>query len=121
MITLRDGRERTLRYPLSKVKAAKKEFGASLLTGTGLHDMDEDRLPKLIWYGLSADDQELTPDTVADLIETPDLEYVMAKFIEAFTGQKPTKAAPKNEQGQSDGSEISTGLSFGPSAATTSA
>lgn len=100
-ITLRDQRERTLRYPLGRLKAAKKEFGASLLRGGGLADLDEETLPKLLWYGLVSDDPGITPEQIENMVEAADLPYVMEKFAEAFTGVKPKPDDAKNATSQS--------------------
>lgn len=125
-LTLADGKERVLRYPLSALKQAREEFGASLLTngGEALKNLDEDKLPKLIWYGLKADDPEITPDQLADLIDTRDLPYVMQQFILAYQGSLPEE--PKNGESPQQAeagkvTEISTGSTSGPSGDTTSA
>lgn len=98
ILVLADGKERVLRYPLSAVKQAGQEFGASLVVdgAEALKNLDENKLPKLIWYGLRNDDKALTPDDVADLIEMRAIPYVMQQFLLAYAGPQPET---KNEQG----------------------
>src|SRR5438132_8444446 len=83
-ITLSDGKERVLRYSLGTMKKLKKLFGSSLFKG-GLNDLDEEKLPVLIWYGLNHNseggDPSLTLEQVEEAIDAQMLPYVMSKFF----------------------------------------
>src|SRR5688572_7837364 len=50
----------TLRYTLRAMKEAAEEFGGSISSIEVLKTIDERNLGKLIWYGLRADQPEMT-------------------------------------------------------------
>jgi hypothetical protein len=97
-ITLADGKERILRYSLKAMKKLKSQFGASLFRG-GLNDLDEDKLPELLFHGLNhkyeGGDPNLTLDEVEELVDAQMLPYVMERFLTAFGGSVPEKNAAK--------------------------
>lgn len=121
-LVLTDGVERTLRYPLSALKEAKQEFGASIMSVEGLKGLNEDNLGKLIWYGLRADDPSIKVEEVEALIEMPMLPYVMQQFALALGGSlpEPSKNEPASETASEPASMTSTGSDSGQSDATTS-
>ncbi len=90
-IILSDGKERVLRYSIATMKKLKTKFGQSVFKG-GLNDLDEEKLPVLIWFGLVHEDATLTQEQVEELIDAQMLPYVMSRFLIAFGGK------PKNEQ-----------------------
>ncbi len=99
-ITLSDGKERVLRYSIGTMKKLKELFGASLFKG-GLNDLDEEKLPILIWYGLKhgapGGDPTLTQDQVEELIDAQMLPYVMSRFLMAFGAKAKNVTAPEAE------------------------
>lgn len=95
-VTLADGKERVLRYPLGVMKAAAAEFGSSLFKRETLANLDEDKLAKLIWYGLKTDEPTITVEQVENIVEAAAIPYIMQQFQLAFTGSLPEQ--PKNDQ-----------------------
>ena len=91
-ITLSDGVERKLRYGVGSMRRLKAKFGKSLMNKDALLSLDEDTIPELIFEGLM-DKDGLSPDEVADLIDTRRIKEVCEKFFEAFTGAHPEKNA----------------------------
>ena len=75
------------------MKKLKAKFGQSLFKG-GLNDLDEEKLPVLIWYGLVHEDKDLTQDQVEELIDAQMLPYVMSRFLLAFGGKAKNDQAP---------------------------
>lgn len=119
-IALSDGVERMLRYPLKALKEAKAEFGASVMSIEGLRSLNEDNLGRLIWYGLRADDPNITVEQVDALIEMPMLPYIMQQYALALGGSLP-EPDPKNAGASEETAETrSTGSASGPSDATPS-
>jgi hypothetical protein len=95
-ITLSDGKERVLRYSIGTMKKLRTAFGATSLLKDGLQNIDEDKLPILIWHGLVHEDPTLTVEQVEELIDAQMLAYVMSRFSLAFGG-KATKNEPAPE------------------------
>lgn len=99
-ITLSDDKERVLRYSIGTMKKLKVLFGNSLFRG-GLNDLDEEKLPVLIWYGLKhsapGGDPNLTLEQVEELIDAQMLPYVMSRFLMAFGGKAKNEQAPTLE------------------------
>lgn len=89
-ITLRDGKERELRYSLGSMRRLRKKFGNSLLNKEALLALDEETIPELIYEGL-IDKDGLDADSVADLLDTRKLKETIEKFFEAFAGALPEK------------------------------
>ena len=119
-IVLADDVERTLRYTLRAMKEAAEEFGGSIASIDVLKTIDEQNLGKLIWYGLRADQPDITVEQVEDLIDPPMLPYVMQQYRAALTAAIPE--APKNEQSEQPIAETTepTGSPSGASDDTTS-
>ncbi len=92
-ITLSDGKERVLRYSIGTMKKLRDKFKASLFKG-GLNDIDEDKLPVLIWHGLVHEDPSLTLEQVEELIDAQMLPYVMSRFFLAFGGKAKNEPKP---------------------------
>lgn len=94
-ISLSDNKERVLRYSIGTMKRLKEKFGESLFKG-GLNNLDEEKLPVLIWHGLnhSLNPDPITQEQVEELIDAQMLPYVMAKFFEAFGGKAKNDKAP---------------------------
>jgi len=111
--------EFTLRYPFSVLKAAKAEFGGSILKPETLHKLDEENLGKIIWYGLLAHHPEITLEYVEENIDFPTFPYFMEKFVEAVSASLPES---KNAQSQAKIRTItkSTGSNSGQSESSTS-
>lgn len=89
------GKEYTLRYTLAACKAAKVEFGGSILSLETLGKLDEDNVAKLFWYGLQEHHPEITVEQIEAMIEFRSLPYYMSKYYEAIKIALPD---PKNEQ-----------------------
>ncbi len=92
-IILSDGKERVLRYSIKTMKKLKLKFNESLFKG-GLNNLDEDKIPVLIWFGLVHEDATLTEDQVEELIDAQMLPYVMSRFLMAFGGKAKNDQAP---------------------------
>jgi hypothetical protein len=98
-VTLGDGVERTLRYPLSAMKQAREEFGGSITSVDVLKGLDETNIGKLLWYGLKTDYPELTVEQIEDLVEPTMLAYLMSQYATAMGAAMPE---PKNDQSPVD-------------------
>jgi hypothetical protein len=118
-ITLSDGIERTLRYPLSALKEAKQEFGASIMSFEALKNLNEDNIGKLVWYGLRADDPSITVEQIDALIEMPMLPYIMQQFALALGGSLPEPSKNAQASATETESKTSIGSDSGQSDATT--
>ena len=121
-VTLSDGIERVLRYTLRTMREAAEEFGGSITSQVVLRGMDENKLGKLLWYGLRADQPSLTVEQIEDLIEPPDVPYIMEQYWRAISASVPDQ--PKNGPGEQsmtpETEAIPTGSQSGPSPDTTS-
>ena len=93
-ITLSDNKERTLRYSIGTMKKLRTAFGATSLLKDGLKEIDEDKLPILIWHGLVHADPQLTVEQVEELIDAQMLGYVMNRFALAFGHKPKNETAP---------------------------
>lgn len=93
-VTLGDGVERTLRYTVAAMKEARDEFGGSITSMEILKTIDETRIGKLLWYGLRADQPEITPEQIDNLVEPPLMPHIMGQYWAAMNA-----STPKNEQG----------------------
>lgn len=119
-ITLADGVERTLRYTLRAMREAAEEFGGSITSAETLKKLDENTLGKLIWYGLRADQPDLTVEQVEELIDPTMLRYCLGQYKLALGGALPEP--PKNDQSERPKTETPelTGSQSGALADTTS-
>jgi hypothetical protein len=97
-ITLADGVERTLRYTLRAMREAAEEFGGSITSAETLKKLDENTLGKLIWYGLRADQPDLTVEQVEELIDPTMLRYCLGQYTLALGASAPEP--PKNDQSE---------------------
>lgn len=95
-ITLRDGKEYDLTYPMRTLKAIKKELGISLLQGTGFGGIDEDRLPALLHYGIRENHPDVTLEHVEDYLNGSDVLYAMRCIVLAATGRDVEAKDEKN-------------------------
>lgn len=102
-LTLADGVERTLRYNIRTMKEASEEFGGSIMKAETLNQMEVERLPKLIWYGLRADSPDLTLETIEELLEPTMVPYVMQQYLRALNIFLPDR---KNEQSPDQIAEV---------------
>lgn len=94
-VRLSDGVERTLRYTLRAMKEAREEFGGSITSMETLRKLDETNLGKLLWYGLRADQPELTVEQIEELIEPTMFRDLMDCYTRAVSASLPES---KNEQ-----------------------
>ena len=90
-IDLGDGKERTIRFTLGKLKKLKKKFGSSLMQ-TGLRDLDEEQLPEIIRMGLEGPESEKPSIEWFDNIEIKLIPVLIETVVKAWF-----KAMPKNE------------------------
>jgi hypothetical protein len=120
-VVLSDGIVRTLRYPLGALKEAREEFGGSVLRGDTLGALDETNVGKLIWYGLRADQPDMTVEEVESLIDWDMLPYVFEAYAKALGGSMPEKkeSRPEESRAATAETETSTGSGSGPSLDTT--
>lgn len=90
-VTLGDGVERTLRYTIAAMREAREEFGGSITDMETLNGIEIEKTGKLLWYGLRADQPELTPEGVDELLEPPMLVDVMQQYRRAVSVALPEK------------------------------
>lgn len=109
-VTFGDGKERVLRYSLGAAKRLKKTFGASLFNG--FRDIDEDKLPILIYEGLRGGDPSLTIDQVEEMIDMQALPEVLKAIMAAFgydnSPKNDTPAAAPQTENQPENSTLKT-------------
>ncbi len=87
-------KERRLRFTLRTVEAIKAEFGeAALSSGLG-----GEKLAKVLWYGLTHEDAELTVQQVEDMVDLENLTEVMAAMARAFGGKANVKVDAASPQ-----------------------
>src|SRR5690349_4091696 len=88
-VDLGDGKERELRYTLGSLRRLRKTFGIPVLTGELFRSLDEDRLPELIFEGLTDKSGIDSADDLAEMIHPAAVPYLTQQFLAAFTGSFP--------------------------------
>lgn len=76
-------RRRYLRYTLGTLRKIRLEFGDETLT----KGVTEEKLAKVLWYGLVGDDPELKPELVEEIVDLEKLPEV-TKAMRAAMGGK---------------------------------
>jgi hypothetical protein len=87
-------REFTLRYDIGAMKEAKAEFGGSITSPRVLAGIDEDKIGKLLWYGLRANHPEITVEEIDLLVDPTQMKDIMRSYAKAVN---IAFAEPKNE------------------------
>lgn len=75
-------RTRYLRYTLATMRTIREEFGKELAAG-----ISDDKLAKVLWYGLRGEDPTVTIEQVEEAIDLENLSTVMDAMRKAM-GQK---------------------------------
>ena len=73
MATIKLDRKRNVRFNLAAFKKFKELTGKSLLKFTKMTDLDEEETIALVYCGLMHEDNELTLEKVADMVDTGNL------------------------------------------------
>lgn len=102
-IDLGDGTPRKLRYSLATMRRLKNKFGQSMMDGTALQKLDEDKLPEILFEGLVDREGIADSNALAELVTFQNLPGIIEKFTLAFAGAMPEKKADEtpNAPGQS--------------------
>ena len=90
VVTLADGREHILRYPLRALKTLKVEHGLDLLRGgpvIGSALDDPEKLALILSIGLQASEPGITAEWVEDNVDASMLRDIAPMLIYAATGQ----------------------------------
>lgn len=92
------GRTRYLRFTLKTIREMREKFGNDLDKG-----LQGDQIADLLWYGLRADDPELTLMQVEEMVDLRDLTTVVTALSKAlgYAGKvetRPQMPAPAKEQ-----------------------
>ena len=74
-------RPRRLRYTLGTLRRIREEFGEAVLSS----GVAEDKLAKILWYGLRTDDPSLKPEDIEELIDLQQLPELV-KALEVAMG-----------------------------------
>lgn len=97
-------RVRYLRYTLGTLRKIRQEFGQEQLAA----GVSEEKLAKVLWYGLVGDDPDLKQEDVENLI---DLEHlpVVVKAMRTAMGQKGVEISSPSPQPAETGPEAPAG------------
>lgn len=87
-IDIGDGVEREIRFNMRKLRELKKRFGASLLRGAALLNIDEDQLPVLIHVGMEGDDKPSVAK-IEELIDMRSVPKIMRAIARAWVAATP--------------------------------
>lgn len=83
-------RERRLRYTLGDLRRIREEFGEDALKA----GVTEEKLAKILWYGLKRDDPTLKVEEIEELIDLPDLPELVKALGVAMGGKaKPAEVS----------------------------
>lgn len=94
-------RTRHLRYTLQSMRDMRQEFGKELDTG-----VTDDKIGKMLWYGLRHEDAKLTPEMVEEMVDLKNLEQVLNSMAKALGHKgevhrnppKPLPVAAENKE-----------------------
>ena len=83
-------RTRYLRYSLRTRRKIREEFGDQAMS-EGLSD---EKLAKMLYYGLLEDDPTITVDQIEDLVDLENLKDILNAVVQAFGGQAKVATHP---------------------------
>ena len=98
-IELQDGKTYFLRYTLATLRKIRDDLGQKTLS----EGVSDEKLVKVLWYGLLKDQPDLTVEQVEEMIDLRDLSAVVIALRKAMGGSDvklvPPMPAPAAESG----------------------
>ena len=88
-IEIKLDRLRHLRFTLGTLRRIREEIGTEALEA----GVSEEKLAKVLWYGLKEDDPTLKPEDVEDLIDLQDLPELVEALKRAMGGKAKASVA----------------------------